>query len=177
MRRGDLLCASGGWFYKRTKFDLSDLSFSARPNHIILHLHLHCTSKYALQTCALHHCQCHVAALHICTGKGDANWRRPHSHTHPKMLTAQRQQLASSSCLRHNRHQLQQHTRQHRRRSTVVVASAYTQPACAAIRNAQQEACRQASMFLAPPHLLQVSTRHDAMFTLSLLLPAPTHSC
>lgn len=42
-----------------------------------------------------------------------------------------------------------------RRCSVQVIANVYTQPAQQAIRHAQQEACRQGSMFLAPPHLLQ----------------------
>lgn len=42
------------------------------------------------------------------------------------------------------------------RSSVKVQASTYTQAAQQAIKHAQQEACRQGSMFLAPPHLLQV---------------------
>jgi len=42
-----------------------------------------------------------------------------------------------------------------RRCSVQVLANVYTQPAQQAIRHAQQAACRQGSMFLAPPHLLQ----------------------
>lgn len=46
----------------------------------------------------------------------------------------------------------------HRRRSVRVQASTYTQTAQQAIKSAQQEACRQGNMFLAPPHLVLVST-------------------
>lgn len=41
------------------------------------------------------------------------------------------------------------------RREQPCRTRAYTQEAQQAIRHAQQEACRQGSMFLAPPHLLQ----------------------
>jgi ATP-dependent Clp protease ATP-binding subunit ClpA len=42
----------------------------------------------------------------------------------------------------------------HRLPTVLLRASAYTQPAVDAIRQAQQEALRQGSMFVAPPHLL-----------------------
>lgn len=45
----------------------------------------------------------------------------------------------------------------HRRRGVRVQASTYTQTAQQAIKSAQQEACRQGSLFLAPPHLVLVS--------------------
>lgn len=58
--------------------------------------------------------------------------------------------LLKASYVRSSRRSRQQQS------SVQVAPSIYSQPAQQAIRHAQQEACRQGSMFLAPPHLIQV---------------------